>query len=174
MRLRQLCLEDAEKMIEWMHDSTINCNFQFDAANYTLEQARNFIKKANEEYLKGSAYHFAITEDGQEYLGTISLKNIDLKNRNAEYAICLRKKAMGKGIAYEATQEIIELAFTKLNLNRVFLNVLADNERAICLYDRCGFIYEGEWREHLHLRGRYRSLRWYGIQKEEWMNQWKK
>ena len=171
MRLRQLCIEDAEGMLEWMHDPTINCNFRFDAATYNLEQAKDFILKAKDAYKKGKNYHWAITEDGKEYLGTISLKDIDLENKNAEYAICLRKCAMGKGIAYEATQCVLEYAFSELELHRVYLNVLSDNQKAIHLYERCGFQFEGEWKEHLYLKGRYRSLKWYGIQKEEWMKQ---
>ena len=174
MRLRQLCIEDAEGMLEWMHDPTINCNFRFHAAAYNLEQAKDFILKAKDAYKEGKTYHWAITEDGKEYLGTISLKDIDLENRNAEYAICLRKCAMGKGIAYEATQYVLEYAFTELDLHRIYLNVLSDNEKAIHLYERCGFQFEGEWKEHLYLKGRYRSLKWYGIQKEEWMKQWKR
>lgn len=174
MRLRQLCIEDAEGMLEWMHDPTINCNFRFDAAAYNLEQAKDFILKAKDAYKEGKTYHWAITEDGKEYLGTISLKDIDLENKNAEYAICLRKCAMGKGIAYEATQYVLQYAFSELELHRVYLNVLSDNEKAIHLYERCGFQFEGEWKEHLYLKGKYRSLKWYGIQKEEWMKQWKR
>ncbi len=174
MQLRQLCIEDAEGMLEWMHDPEINCNFRFDAASYTLEQAKDFITQAEESYKQGKTYHWAITEEGKEYLGTISLKDIDFENRNAEYAVCLRKCAMGKGIAYEATSLVLEYAFSRLNLHRVYLNVLSDNKKAIHLYERCGFQFEGEWKDHLYLKGRYHSLKWYGIQKEEWMKQWKK
>lgn len=174
MKLRRLRKEDAEGMLEWMHDAEINCKFRFDAASYTLEQAKDFIIQAEEAYNQGKTYHWAITEDGEAYLGTISLKGIDLENRNAEYAICLRKCAMGKGIAYEATGFVLEYAFSSLGLHRIYLNVLSDNKRAIHLYERCGFQFEGEWKEHLYLDERYHSLRWYGINKEEWMKRWKK
>lgn len=174
MQLRELCIEDAEGMLEWMHDPSINCNFRFDASSYTLEQAKNFIIQAREVQSRNEAIHWAITEDGKEYLGTISLKDIDITNRTAEYAICLRKCAMGKGIAYEATGKVLEYAFSQINLHRVFLNVLSNNERGIRLYERCGFRFEGEWKEHLYIKGRYCSLKWYGMQKEEWIQQWKK
>lgn len=174
MKLRQLCMEDAELMLEWMHDPDINCCFRFDASSYDMEKVQNFIKKANETYQSGQEYHFAITEDGQEYLGTISLKEVDLINRNAEYAICLRKRAMGKGLAYEATRKVLEFAFDELDLNKVYLNVLSNNHNAIRLYERSGFVYEGEWNKHLYLRGQFHSLKWYGIQKEEWEKTWKK
>lgn len=169
MKLRQLCMEDAEGMLEWMHDPDINSCFRFDASSYDLEKVQSFIKKASESYQQGLEYHFAVTEAGQEYLGTISLKAVDLVNRNAEYAICLRKSAMGKGLAYEATMKLLEFAFDKLDLNKVYLNVLSNNRNAIRLYERCGFKYEGEWKNHLYLRGQFCSLKWYGVQKEEWL-----
>ena len=84
-------------------------------------------------YQSGQEYHLAITEDGQEYLGTISLKDVDLNNRNAEYAICLRKKAMGKGLAYEATQKVLEFAFDP----REKSNYLPHS------YDRNSVVYTG-------------------------------
>ena len=49
-------------------------------------------KKFVENSFREDQQHFAIIDDqDDEYLGTISLKNIDLKNKNAEYAISTRK-----------------------------------------------------------------------------------
>lgn len=38
MRLRLLKQEDAEGMLEWMHDPEIYCNFQFATENRSIEQ----------------------------------------------------------------------------------------------------------------------------------------
>lgn len=46
--------------------------------------------------------------------------------------------------------------------------VLLDNKRAIYLYEKCGFTYEGEFRNHLFLRGEFKMLKWYGILREEY------
>ena len=55
------------------------------------------------------------------------MKNIDLDNKKAEYAICVRKKAMGTGVAKEATLEILRIAFEEMGLNKVYLNVITEN-----------------------------------------------
>ena len=168
--LRPLLEIDATLMLEWMHDPDINCWFQINFAEYTEQQAVDFIRKANEDNGDRTQYHYAITEDDGEYLGTISLKNVDKLNRNAEYAICMRKAGMGKGMAFQATQDILEIAFDELKLNRVYLNVLSGNKKAIALYERSNFRYEGEWKEHIFLNNQYCSLKWYGMQREEWLN----
>lgn len=168
MVLRALREEDAAGMLEWMQDKDIQKNFRFAAVKKTKRDVLAFIQSAGNVPQDGQSIHYAVTEDGGEYLGTISLKNLDLKAQNAEYAIVLRKKAQGRGLAFAATKEILRMAFIELGMERVYLNVLRENQKAIRLYERCGFVYEGEFRNHLFLGGEYRMLKWYGMLKEEY------
>ena len=160
---------DAPLMLEWMHDPDIQKGFRKKMADATLDDALAFCQSAKlpEELHDGDDLHYAIAGDGGEYLGTISLKHVDLENRSAEYAITLRKKAQGKGVASRATKLLLEKAFTELGLHRVYLNVLSDNDKAIRLYERCGFTFEGEFRDHLFLNGRFVNWKWYGMLKGE-------
>lgn len=168
IQLRQLLEKDVNGMLEWMHDPDIQNNFRATLQDMGKEDALQFIKRAECTPVAGKSIHYAIVNADDEYLGTISLKNVDLKSKNAEYAISLRKKAQGLGIATEATREILRKAFDDFGLERVYLNVLSENKRAIHLYEKCGFVFEGEFRKHLYLRGAFRALRWYSILKEEY------
>lgn len=163
MRLRALKVEDAEGMLEWMHDPDIQQFFQFSAQEKTYEDVLRFIHDAETLPIDGRNIHFAIADENDEYLGTISLKNVDLTARSAEYAICLRKCAQGKGIAFWATNQILKMAFEEYHLQRIYLNVLSDNKMAIRLYEKCGFTYEGAFRRHLFLKGEFKTLYWYSI-----------
>lgn len=158
--LRKLEEKDAPHMLEWMHDETINCFFRFDAANMTYEKALDYIVKANEAE---DELHFAIVDEADEYMGTISLKNIDKINRKAEYAISTRSCAHGKGVAMKATEEILGIAFKELELNKVYLNVLSVNERAVRFYEKAGFSYEGEFVQDILIRNEFYNLKWYGM-----------
>ena len=169
--LRQLEEKDAGFMLEWMHDEETQQNFRKNMLNVTLEEATDFCREAKEQFVlqNGKSIHMAIADNvNDEYLGTISLKKIDLENKSAEYAISLRKKARGKGIAKKATGLILKKAFEEYGLHRVYLNVLESNEAAIQLYERCGFVFEGEFRDHLFLRGEYETLKWYAILEREY------
>lgn len=168
MRLRRLVEKDAEGMLEWMHDPEIQKGFRFNAGQQNMESVLNFIQHADIKLIDGADMHYAIADVNDEYLGTISLKNIELTDKKAEYAISLRSKAQGKGIAFAATKEILRLAFECYGLERVYLNVLADNEKAIRLYEKIGFVYEGAFRKHLFLRGEYKTLKWYSMLREEY------
>lgn len=168
MRLRRLKEEDAPYMLEWMKDSNIQKNFRFPIEKTSIDEVMGFIRSAEIQLIDGKSIHYAIADDNDEYMGTISLKDVSLKDGNAEYAISLRKCAQGKGIGTAATREIMKLAFESFGLHRVYLNVLSDNVRAISLYERFGFVYEGEFKEHLYLRGEYKSLKWYAMLKEDY------
>lgn len=165
MILRSLEEKDNIYMLEWMKDPKINCFFRFNPENVTLETVTEFINNCLKDKKN---HHFAVADDNNIYQGTISLKNIDMYSKTAEYAIALRYNSQGKGIGTFATEKILEYAFRELNLNRVYLNVLADNVNAIKLYKKCGFVFEGEFKEHLKINDELKDLRWYGILKESY------
>ena len=150
-------------MLEWMHDPEINRWYRFDAASMTEEGAGKFIAGSFTE----TSRHYAIADDDDDYLGTISLEDIDRENAHALYAVSLRVKAQGHNIALAATKMLLEIAFCELDLERVYLNVLSDNMRAKRFYEKAGFHYEGCFRKHLKLRGEWRDWDWYSILKEE-------
>ena len=170
IRLRGLESRDCQGMIEWMRDAETIHFFHDNMKDKTQEDVLNFIAASKTTPSDGDNIHYAIVDDLDVYLGTISLKNINLADRNAEYAISLRKSAQGKGIAYFATSKLLKIAFLDFELQKVYLNVLSDNYRAIRLYEKCGFRLEGEFKSHFYLEGIYKDLRWYAMLKEEYIN----
>lgn len=166
--LRKLKRKDAAGMLEWMHDPEVQKGLRMNALEKTEEDAIRFIEEATTEPVEGGSVHFAIVNESDQYEGTISLKNFNFQAGNAEYAICLRSSAQHKGAAAQATKEILKLAFQKYNLERVYLSVLSDNMKALQMYEKAGFIYEGELRRHLFLNGEYKNLKCYSMLKEEY------
>ncbi len=160
IHLRPLADKDAPFMLEWMTDPGITRFFRFDASRVTMDSCRAYIKSAKEQT---DAVHFAIADENDEYLGTISLKDIDLEKRTAEYAISTRKKAHGAGAAMQATKLILQYAFETLGLEKVYLNVLAENGRANAFYRKAGFCFVKEEPDALELRGESKTLNWYEV-----------
>ena len=168
--LREIREEDAEQMLEWMHDPDIQRGFRKNMLSVTLEEARQFCRNAKltEHPGQGQSVHLAVADDTDEYLGTISLKEINLEVRSAELAIVLRKKPQGQEVGAEAIRLLLKKGFAEMGLHRIYLTVLADNIAAIRLYEKCGFILEGELRDHLFLNGRYVSWKLYGMLEDEY------
>ena len=133
MYLRELKKEDAHLMLEWMHDKSIFGQLKGDFCSKTIEDCNSFISSSISE----TNIHLAIASDTDEYMGTVSLKNIEEKS--AEFAITVRSKAMGRGYAWFGMEAIIEKAFNELNLESVYWCVSRKNERAIRFYDKHNF-----------------------------------
>ena len=89
----------------------------------------------------------------------VSLVSIDYLNQSAELHIMIGdKENRGKGAGTFAVKEMLSHAFTNLNLHRIGLTVLADNERAKHLYKMCGFRCEGCMRQSKYKRGEFVDL----------------
>lgn len=164
MNLRKLEYKDIPFMLEWMHDIDITRYLKNDFEKATEESQKKFVDNS---FTKESA-NFAIVDDNDEYLGSISLKNIDYDDKKAEYAICLRRKSVGTNVASSATMAILKYAFEELCLNRVYLNVVSNNIRANKFYEKIGFVYEGEFKEAINIKGVLEDLRWYRMLKKEY------
>lgn len=166
MKLRNLTRKDALLMLEWMHDEELVKYFLTNFADKNLSDCEAFIQaSAADEHNR----NWAICNDADEYLGTVSLKHIDRKNGVAEYAIAMRKCALGTGASHYGTREVLKIAFEEMGLNRVYLNVLEENVRANRFYEKVGFVYEGTFREHLYVNGAYRNLKWFALTKTDYL-----
>lgn len=158
MRLRQLEMKDAPFMLQWMHDSGVVENLRGNFATKNLDDCERFIR----ESVSDTNVHLAIVSDEDEYMGTVSLKNIE--NKAAEFAITVRSEAMGRGYSWFGMKAIIEKAFVELGLDRVYWCVSRNNQRAVRFYDKHNF------HEVLDVPGsalaRYQgieNLKWYSV-----------
>ena len=134
MKLRKLELKDAPFMLEWMHDESVVKNMQTNFASKTIDDCIAFIQNSQDCL---SDLNLAIVNDDDTYMGTVSLKHI--KNAIAEFAIIVRKAAMGQGYSAYGMKEIIKIGFSNLKLNTIYWCVSPDNKRAIRFYDKNGY-----------------------------------
>ena len=74
----------------------------------------------------------------------------------------------GRGYGSDAMRVMLRYAFTELNLQRVSLDALATNARAIRSYEKCGFVVEGYTRQAARYDGRYFDEVYMGILRDEW------
>ena len=133
MKLRQLCSKDAKYMLEWMHDEEVVHFLSANFASKTIEDCYSFIENAQSF---GNDIHFAITDDNDEYMGTVSLKHVDRKNGVAEFAVTVRKCAMGKGYSAYGMAEILKRGIQEYGLSKIYWCVSRVNEHAVRFYDK--------------------------------------
>ena len=168
MKLRKLKIKDAPLMLEWMHDAFVTEDLHSNFKSKTLGDCIEFVKKANKDKKN---LHLAIVNNKDEYMGTVSLKNIDRINKRAEFAIAVRKKAMGHGYSWFGMSEVIKIGLYKEKLNIIYWCVSKNNARACRFYDKHGFNkMEKVDKDILASYKGVDNLSWYCISKSEMEN----
>ena len=137
MILRLPTYSDAEKMLNTMSNPNVNHYMTFKDKIFSFDEIILFIEKAKRDRKN---LHLVVVSDDNDYLGSVSLKNLDFINRRSEYSIALSPEVLGKGIAAHATNTLFSIAFNYLKLNSIYLSVKKDNIRAIRFYEKSGFI----------------------------------
>lgn len=74
----------------------------------------------------------------------------------------------GSGYGSDAIRILLRFAFQEMNLNRVGLEVMSYNTRAIATYERLGFQHEGRQREMVFRDGVYYDILLMSILHREW------
>ena len=135
MKLRPLAMKDAPLMLEWMHDPDVVRDLQTRFSEKTLQDCESFIRAAAD---MREDCHFAVADDQDDtYLGTVSLKHI--RGDRAEFAITIRKCAMGKGVSRDAMKAVLAYGRDALGLKNIYWCVSPDNRRAVRFYDKNGY-----------------------------------
>lgn len=133
MKLRYLEAKDAPFMLEWMHDRDAVAHLQGRFLEKKLEDCQNFIDSSRKD---SDQLHLAVVDDDDTYMGTVSLKHIDRQRGDAEFAIAMRRCAMGKGFSRFGMEKILALGLNELGLRRIFWCVSPENSRAVRFYDK--------------------------------------
>lgn len=165
--LREIERKDIETINGWRNDKQV---IDFLGAPYRfINQEVDNTWYDNYMNNRNNVVRCAIVKEGQEeILGLVSLTGVDYLNQCAEFHIMIgEQKNQGQGIGTFAVKEMIHHAFYNMNLRRVELSVLKDNKRAIHLYEKCGFLYEGCKKKARYKNGKYVDMLIYAILREE-------
>jgi RimJ/RimL family protein N-acetyltransferase len=104
-----------------------------------------------------------------EPIGLIAFMDIDHTNKNCEVGITIGNKSYwGKPHAFEAMKLGLNFLFDQLNMHLVYLKVMAENERAIGFFKKCGFVSSGILRDMIYTNGRFNSWNWMSINRTEY------
>jgi ribosomal-protein-serine acetyltransferase len=86
--------------------------------------------------------------DDEKLSGVISLHFINLPNKKAEMGYWIGSKSQGKGLITNSVKALLDIAFNKLDLNRVAIQCAVDNTASANVPKRLGFTCEGVLRSN--------------------------
>lgn len=152
---------------QWANDSEVTYYMFMGAKPNTLENLEEEyeqLRKSNTDIV------FAIcNKKTDEHIGNTGLHRIEWISRSVEYRIIIgEKKFWGKGNGVEIAKLILQYAFDKLNMNKVWLGVNSENLSAVKSYKNAGFVEEGVLRQEIYRNGKYYDAIRMSVLREEY------
>jgi ribosomal-protein-serine acetyltransferase len=119
-------------------------------ADYSMEEAANWVNSCVAAWSNGTEYEFAIIDaNNGMFLGGCGLNRIDLQNKWANLGYWVRSSQTRRGVATSATLLVARFGFPEVKLNRVEIVVAAGNTASLRVAEKVGATYEGLLRNRL-------------------------
>ena len=161
------CIEesDIQSLFTWHNDKRIKEMYAGHPFPVSFEATKEWINQVTKPDYENLILGIALKE---QLIGVCGLKRVNKINRNAELFIFIGSDDFtGKGFAKTALDELLILGFHSLGLKRISLTVQNNNERAISLYKKCGFVCEGVMKEAVYKNNAFLDLILMAILKED-------
>ena len=133
------------------------------------EQEEKWMDSVQERMNRRKDFYFAIERvSDDKFLGTTALHDVDWLSHSATLGITIHESEdWSKGYGTEAVELILDYAWKHLNLRRVELMVHAFNERAVRVYEKCGFSMIGTAHRKYYIDGKYVDTHYMEVIRED-------
>jgi putative acetyltransferase len=152
--IRRTTTADAAALARIMGDPEVLPNLM--QVPYTSEEI--WRQRLAEQAVPGKADLSLVAERGGHVVGSAGLHPVvnALRRRHvAMLGISVAREAQGQGVGRALMAAMCDFADDWAQLLRIELSVFVDNERAIRLYERFGFVREGTHRAYALRAGRF-------------------
>jgi RimJ/RimL family protein N-acetyltransferase len=75
-----------------------------------------------------------------DFLGEVVLNELDTQAATMNLRIALLSTILGRGIGTQSVKLVVDYGFQVLGLSRITLDVWSENQRAIRVYEKVGFV----------------------------------
>lgn len=165
--LRKLELEDIARTTSWLAQTEIG-----EIMGYLPQSQSHQIEWFKRTLQDDTRHIFAICDRSGVHIGNIALGNINWIDRNASLSLFIASaEHRGKGYGGLSVSLILQFAFQRLNLHRVYLRTSEKNLSAIQFWTNCGFVREGTLRQHKFESGSYENKILFSILHDEYRSQ---
>jgi len=136
-------------------------------ATRSVGDARRYAQFAQVQFESRVAFDYAM-RSGSAIVGAIGIHGLDWAHRSAQMGYWLAPEARGRGIVTRAAAALTTHAFAHLDLHRLEIRCVVENERSRAVAERLGYVHEGTLGEAYLLHGRYRDISLYGMTERAW------
>jgi ribosomal-protein-serine acetyltransferase len=132
----------------------------------TQADAEAHAARSAEGWARGEVFELLLLSCG-EVCGVVRLNQWDRENGSIFLSYFVGAEHQGRGLITRAARALLDLAFDRLELNRVELRCVPENVGSVRVAERLGFVREGVLRQAERLHGRFVDNAVYGLLREE-------
>lgn len=145
VRLRALENQDIDLLLKWENDTSL---WQVSGTTipFSRDALERYIENAHQSIYEAGQYRFLIENSStNEAIGTLDLFEFDAFHKRAGIGILIADLENRRlGYAKESLSLIKEYCFDFLDLQMLYCNILADNEKSLKLFEKSGFEISGK------------------------------
>ena len=170
VRLRAIEREDIQRFTRWVNDPDVIKYTTLNAPISLAMEEKWFDQQVETAPTKSQVLAVeARVGNDWVHIGACDLRAIEPVNRAAEFGIMIGDKAhWNEGFGTETVKLMLKHGFEDLNLNRIYLYVVAEHSRGIKAYEAAGFKKEGVLRQALYKNGVYNDVVLMSVLHSEW------
>lgn len=164
--LRPFTEADADTMAQIIEDPEVVRFTGESSSELTLERLRSWYGSRAEQ---PDRLDLAVTDRATgELVGEVVLYEWDPAARSCTFRTLIGPRGRGRGLGTEAARLVVGHGFEQLGLHRIQLEAYAYNHRALRVYEKVGFVVEGNRREVEFRAGRWVDEVVMAVRDHEW------
>jgi RimJ/RimL family protein N-acetyltransferase len=101
-------------------------------------------------------------------IGIMRITIVDDANKTADFGYTFNRRYWNNGYATEGTRALLNLAFSRLNLHRVWAACDVRNYASFRVMEKLGMRREGSFKQDVMQKGQWRDSYLYAVLEEEW------
>jgi len=154
--IREALPSDALGLIEYFKqvgNETTYLIMDQSGLNLSVEEEEEYLKKANNSI--NTKYFLALAKG--KIIGEVAIKGHESPKtkHNVDLGITVLKEHWHKGLGSILIEYAVNYARITTEIKNIYLEVRADNESAIKLYEKHGFVKVGKMPDKILLEGKY-------------------
>jgi len=162
MLLRPIENRDKSSLLLWTNDTEL-WPYILKHKEVTEEEHELFF---SDLLLDKNRAYFIIENDGEK-AGLCGFRDIDIKNKKAEFFIFLQKAFRNKGLAMQSISHVLDYGWRVCQLHKIYLRVGMTNTHAYNVYKKVGFSTDGILRDDFYLSEQYYDVLMMSILEKE-------
>ncbi len=137
--LRSPKFEDVDFLLQlennpeiWEVSQTTEPFSRRDIETFVLENKHDLLQEQQQRFI-------IVLSDSDTTVGTIDLFQYDADEETAGVGISILPEYRRRGLATEALCQLVDYAFKKIKLKKLYCSIFKDNIASIKLFQNCGF-----------------------------------